>query len=197
MKTIRPADRIDVKRSFVITPFLRRIGIAGRYHTKPPTRVQYLAALKKANRAVEKLSEKQLDRRIDYPKRLRSYNKAEWFLAVTSPSELGVWKGAGGLPLAWTRGSLAQAAKKFKAALDKDSKEIRKRSKRAVPAILQFKSIMKKEKYLLPIVFKSGFGTNGRKGLPKMKGDIDDGCMRCIAFAIGGDKIYYGVPAKK
>jgi hypothetical protein len=50
-----------------------------------------------------------------------------------------------------------------------------------------------REKYLLPIVLPGG--TMGRKGLMKMKGDIDDGCMRAIALAVSGKKrlrVYLG-----
>ena len=199
MKLLRRVSRLDVKRCFVMTPFMRKFGIAGRYDTKPPTRTKYLAALKKAKRAVMKLTEKQLDRHIEHPKRLRSYNKARWFTAVLTPRELGVWKKAGGLPLPWTRRSLAETAKRVAAGLRINDTKIQKRAKRAIPAIIQLQHIIKKEPYLFPIVFESGFGTNGRKGLPKMKADIDDGCMRSIALAIGGAKklsVYIGLPPK-
>lgn len=60
--------------------------------------------------------------------------------------------------------------------------------------------LLQKEKYLLPIIFKGGTGTKGRKRLKRqMKGDIDDGCMRSIALAISGKKILYvyiGFPKK-
>ena len=46
--------------------------------------------------------------------------------------------------------------------------------------------MIQKEKYLFPVVLPGG--TMGRKGLKKMKGDIDDGCMRSIALAISGKK---------
>lgn len=57
-----------------------------------------------------------------------------------------------------------------------------------------------KEKYLYPIVFKTDTGTKGRKRLKrKVKGDIDDGCMRSIAMAMFGRDpitVYYGIPKK-
>jgi hypothetical protein len=65
--------------------------------------------------------------------------------------------------------------------------------------ILSYKGhLEQKEKYLYPIVFKTDTGTQGRKRLKrKMKGDIEDGCMRSIALAISGrDRItvYFGIP---
>lgn len=202
MKLIKPVHRIDIKRSFLMTPFMRKFGVAGKHAIKLPSRAEYLAALKKAKRAVLRLNETRLDQLIgngSLTKRLRGYNKARWFLGKVSVNEVGVWKGAGGLPVAWTRGSLFQTAMKVKKALRQDSTAVRERAKRAIPAILQFKNVMQKEKYLLPIVFEAGFGTNGRKGLLKMKGDIDDGCMRAIALTIGGAKrlpAYIGLPKK-
>lgn len=76
------------------------------------------------------------------------------------------------------------------------------RAAKAVKGILETNiDLIQDEKYLYPIVFKEGTGTNGRKGLKKkMKGDIDDGCMRSIALAINGAKkikVYFGVPMKK
>ena len=60
--------------------------------------------------------------------------------------------------------------------------------------------LLQSEKYLLPIIFKSGTGTLGRRGLKRvMKGDIDDGCMRSIALAVSGKKViraYIGFPKK-
>ena len=83
--------------------------------------------------------------------------------------------------------------------MQEDSVEIQRRSKRAIPVILRLKSIIKKEKYLFPIVYERGIGASIRRGLPKMKINIDDGSMRSIAFAISGDKkikAYIGVRKK-
>ena len=56
--------------------------------------------------------------------------------------------------------------------------------------------IIQDEEYLLPIVFESGIGTNGRKkSSHKTKYDIDDGCMRSISLALAGRKelrVYVG-----
>ena len=118
-----------------------------------------------------------------------------------SVNELGVWRRAGGLPPAWTCCSLNKTAVYVKRGLEIDSKQIRRRSKAAIPEIMKFADIINKEKYLFPIVFAGGTGTCGRKWCKnKTKGDIDDGCMRSIALAIGGQKnfnVYFGKPKNK
>ena len=75
------------------------------------------------------------------------------------------------------------------------------RAAKAVKGMLETNvGLIQSEKYLYPIVFKGGTGTNGRKGLKKkMRGDIDDGCMRSIALVINGAKtikVYFGTPRK-
>jgi hypothetical protein len=199
MRFLRKANRLDVKRNFVITSYIRKFGVAGRYETKPPTRTTFLAVLKKAKHAVGKLSERKLDKIVgdQKKKRLHAYNNSDWYLGVVSIKEIGVWKGAGGLPVSWTRGSVFETSKKVKVALGNNDKIIRKRSKRAIPGIIKFQDVVKKEKYLFPIIFKAGSGTNGREGLPKMSGDVDDGSMRSIALTISGAKkikAYIGFP---
>ena len=183
-----------------MTHFMRKFGIARKSDLIPPTRKKYLTVLKKSKHAVENLNESQLNKIVgEYKKRLRAYNAVQWYIGEVGIKETGVWKGAGGLPISWTRGSLFDTARKVKKALQKDSEEIQRRSKRAIPAIIKLKSIMKKEKYLFPIVFENGLGTNIRKGLPKKKVNIDDGSMRAIAFAVSGDKkikAYIGMAKK-
>ena len=131
-------------------------------------------------------------------KRLLAYNRTQWYLATAQTSELGVWKGAGGLSKAWTRGSLKDTARFVSHALRSDITLLKHRSRGAIPGIIKKSlAVIQKEKYLLPIAFKSGTGTNGRKGLKKMKGDIDDGCMRSVALAVSGKKkikLYFGRP---
>ena len=83
-------------------------------------------------------------------------------------------------------------------ALKHGKKFLKGRSFLAIPGIIKTSlSLIQKEKYLLPIAFKGGTGTKGRRGLPKMKGDLDDGCMRSVALAVTGKKkikVYFGVP---
>jgi hypothetical protein len=117
-------------------------------------------------------------------------------------SELGVWRRAGGLSMQWTKGNLAQTAEHVSQALKKDPKTLRHRSFTAIPGIIKTAlPILQKEKYLLPVAFKNGTGTKGRRGLKqKVIGDLDDGCMRSVALAVSGKKsikIYFGVPKKK
>lgn len=202
MKLLKKVSRIEVKRCFVMTHYMKKFGVARKRDSKLPSRNQYLDAIKKSKKSVNSLNEKQLDKIIagEYKKRLRAYNAVEWYRGEVSIKEVGVWKGAGGLPVSWTNGSLFDTAKRVKEGLNKNSKEIRKRAKKAIPSILEFANILKKEKYLSPIIFENGVGTNGRKRLAKQRGEIDDGCMRSIAFAISGDKkikAYIGVALKK
>lgn len=80
-------------------------------------------------------------------------------------------------------------------------KKLKSRASAVIPNILKINvDIIQNEKYLLPIVFKGGSGTRGRRRLKnKMKGDIDDGCMRSIAMTINGAqkiKAYIGFPVK-
>ncbi len=199
MKLIKAVRRIDVKRYFVASQYIRKHGSKSRY-LPLLSRAVFIKKLSRAKRYAEKLKESQLDRIIknEYEKRWKAYNNVEWYLGIASVSELGVWKGAGGLPVQWTRGSLKQTAEKVKAAMKRNSSLISKRARRAIPRILQTSAdLIQKDKYLFPIVLPGG--TQGRKGLQKMKGDIDDGCMRSIALAVKGCKklkVYIGVQKK-
>jgi hypothetical protein len=116
-------------------------------------------------------------------------------------NEIGVWKKAGDLPLSWTNGSLKNTADKVRDALKENKKMLKKRARRAIRNMLETNiGILQSEKYLLPIIFKGGTGTCGRRGLKRvMRGDIDDGCMRSIALAVHGAKAiraYIGFPKK-
>lgn len=138
---------------------------------------------------VLKMPEAALDRfilRKNRSKRRDSYNKAQWYIGTVKTGEVGVWKGAGSLPLKWTRGSLAQTAQLVKSGLAQSSPLVTARSKRTIPGILKNLSRFQKEKYLLPIILPGGSAP--RRGLKRMRGDVDDGCMRAIALAISGKK---------
>lgn len=184
MKLLKKVAPIEVKRAFVISDRTKR---------------QKLSSVKKI---VLKMSEGQLDKillRKNRNKRRDKYNKAQWYIGSVGAGEVGVWKKAGGLPLAWTRDSLHQTAKKTALALKEGRRISKERAQTAIPGILKNPLVLKqKEKYLLPIILPGG--TMGRGGLRKMKGDIDDGCMRAIALAISGKKkikAYVGVYTKK
>lgn len=189
MKLLKKVGRLEVKRCFAITHSLRKLGVAKEKSTYIPTREKYLQTLKKAKQVVDHLTEKQLDKIVGvYKKRLRLYDAVEWYIGEVKVKEVGVWRGAGGLPISWTQGSLLDTAKEVKEGLKTQTKEIKKRSRVAIPAILGFKTIIKKEKHLFPIIFQQGINLKIRKGMSKQEFEVDDGSMRAIAFTISGDK---------
>ena len=155
--------------------------------------------LRASIKKVSKYSEKKLDRIIsdEYEKRLKAYDSVTWSLETISTKELGVWNRAGGLPKSWTDCSLDMTAKFVSKAIAEKSKKLKKRARVSIPNIVKTVSdTIQGEEYLLPIVFESGIGTNGRrKSSYKTKYDIDDGCMRSISLAIAGKekiKVYVG-----
>lgn len=198
MKLLRKVKSIEVKRCFVISDYLSTKYLKQAIQAKD--KQQYLKQLNKAKKVILELPEIMLDMIIkgEYRKRFKAYNKMQWYVGTVRTSEIGVWKRAGGLPLAWTQGSLEETANFVAQALKNKSKKLGKRSQTAIPGILKNTlSIIQKEKYLFPIILPGG--TMGRKGLKKMKGDIDDGCMRSIALAVSGKKtikIYIGKKIK-
>lgn len=200
MKLLWQVKPVEVKRSFVIADFVSHNKYL-KQATPKKDKEQYLKQLNKAKRVILELPEVMLDMIIkgEWKKRLKAYNTMHWYIGVAKTSEIGVWKKAGGLPLAWTRGSLADTACIVSEALQKNPKKLAKRSGIAIPGILRNTlSIIQKEKYLFPIILPGG--TMGRKGLKKMRGDIDDGCMRSVALAVSGKKTikaYIGVRKKK
>ena len=203
MKIIKKVDRLEVKRAFVTTFYFRKHGIALQQNGgRVPPRSQYLKILKTVKKQVGKLNEAGADKHIIgknggwNQKRLAAYNTAHWFLAEVSPKELGVWRKAGGLPKIWTNTNLIGTAHFVKEALKENSKLLKSRAKRAIPAIIEFKKIMQKEKILYPIAFEANQGTTGRRWLVRTKFDLDDGSMRTIAYALSGDekiRLYVGI----
>lgn len=199
MKFLRKVKSIEVKRCFVISDF-----VSHQKYSKKQMHVknveQYKNQLNRAKKIILELPETMLDMIIkgEWKKRFNVYKTMEWYLGVVRTDEIGVWKKAGGLPLAWTYGSLEETRKFVAQALQENSKKLNQRSKTAIPGILKNSlSIIQKEKYLFPIVLPGG--TMGRKGLKRMKGDLDDGCMRSIALAISGKKtikVYIGKKIK-
>jgi hypothetical protein len=203
MKILKKVSRTEVKRCFVIGDLMAAPPRGKRYLgelTPEAFEKKYLVARKRGLA----LTVAQLDRRIKrgWHRRLVAYDSSEWYLVQMSPSELGVWKRAGGLPHAWTNQSLRHTAAKVRRALKTNSRQLTRRARRAIPHMLEHNvADLQKEKYLLPIVFKSGHGTRGRHRLKhRVRGDIDDGCMRSIALAVSGARVlrvYFGVPRKK
>jgi hypothetical protein len=206
MKIVKEVKTIEVKRTYVIADYVAHVHKGkklgnNRTFLKDLDEKELVNKLASVKERILKLKEKELDKLItpEWTKRVKSYNSSQWYLAEVSPKEVGVWKRAGGLPLRWTNRSLAETAEKVARGLKRNSKSIKRRPKHTIPNILKTSlHLEQKEKYLYPIVFKSDTGTKGRKRLKmKMKGDIDDGCMRSIALAISGRNpitVYFGVP---
>lgn len=165
---------IEVKRAFVISDFAKNMDIVD------------------AKKKVFSFSEKKIDSIISrkYKRRLVAYNAHDWFVATVSVDECGVWKRAGGLPLSWTNGNLADTARAVKTYTLSNFRRLDRRAITAIPGIIRNRSLIEqKEPYLLPIGFTAGTGTGVRKYLrKKVKVDIDDGCMRSIAMAVTGKK---------
>ena len=193
---------IEVKRAFIVSDFISAKKDRRKHLNFVPENI-FKQKLKRAHKKAMRLKESQLDKIIEneYKKRLVAYNNNNWYLGEVKTNEIGVWKRAGDLPLSWTNGSLVETARKVKYAIEHNPKLLKKRSRYSIPNMLKMNiHLLQKEKYLLPIIFKGGTGTKGRKRLKRqMKGDIDDGCMRSIALAISGKKILYvyiGFPKK-
>lgn len=205
MRILRTVKTIEVKRAFAIANHLTQRKNLGnnRKFLKSLSEKEFKQKLRTAKKRILKVTEQTLDTLITpkWPKRLNAYNTSTWYVAEMHLSELGVWTRAGDLPLRWTNGSLEDTARNVKRGFSKGSKLLKKRPKHTIPNILEIKTHLdQKEKYLYPIVFKTDTGTGGRRRLiRKMKGDIDDGCMRSIALAISGRDpitVYFGSPKR-
>ena len=191
MKRIKRVKAIEVKRTYLIADAIRRSEQKKDFLGKIDLR-EFHTKLHRAKKKILALPEKKLDAMIakTYVKRLIAFDTAHWYVGTFSPSEVGVWRRAGALPLEWTNDSLKETAKHVTKAIARNSKRLRGRAKSVIPNLLRTNiDIIQDEKYLLPIVFQGGTGTNGRRRLKKkMKGDIDDGCMRSIALTVHGAK---------
>ena len=194
MKLLKKVKSLEVKRCFVISnrftsKKMRKDAL--KKHITTPAKETFSKNIAINKDAVLKLEEAALDLIIstEYRKRLKVYDSVDWHIGFVVLSEVGLWKGAGGIPKTWTHGSLSDSAKKMSSELKKiDFRLSRSRARKVVSEIISLRTIIKKEKYLLPIILPGGTISTCRKGMLKMKGDIDDGCMRSLAFAINGDK---------
>lgn len=202
MKIIKRVSVLEIKRCFVVSNLLARRTHRGHMKTAEATD-HYLDRLEIVHKKVVQMKESQLDHVIEkeWKKRLDAYNHSRWSLVEISIKEIGVWNRAGELPLRWTNRSLEETAIKVKRALNRKNgfKHKHIRAAHAIRGILKTSvEVIQNEKYLLPIIFSCDTGTGGRKRLKtKMRGDIDDGCMRSIALAVNGSKkilAYFGRP---
>jgi hypothetical protein len=203
MRILRRVTPLEVKRTFVLADHLTERKGKGnnRKFLKKISEKEFQRKLCVAKKLILEKTEEQLDRLVspEWPRRLEAYNNSAWHVAEMHPSELGVWVRAGDLPLRWTNDSLKETARRVAAGFKKKSKLLKNRPKHSIPNILTLQTHRnQEEKYLYPIVFKTDTGTKGRRRLKrKMKGDIDDGCMRSIALTMSGRDpvlVYFGSP---
>ena len=120
------------------------------------------------------------------------YNELDWFFEQCSIDDLGVWYGAGELPLDWCIGSVRETTKHIKQAIH-DKRCFPGRAFENIPGIMKIIDVILNNELLAPIVVPGG--TWRKEPCLKMKGDIDDGSMRTIAFALAGHeefKVYLG-----
>lgn len=199
-ETFQPVDRIEPKRCYVMSQTIRNLDRNNERYTPQLSREAFLERLQRAKDIVAKLSEEELDSSIaseNYPKRLKAYNNVQWYQGIVHADEVGVWKGAGGLPISWTEGSLTETARRVSQSFkDQSTNGIAARAKRAIPRMRENLDIIAEEPYLYPIILPGGTMGRGLHGRPYkdfrlMKGDIEDGCMRSITLVTSGrDKFY-------
>jgi hypothetical protein len=148
----------------------------------------FLAGLAEVEEEVKSMSENDLDMIIsaDWSPRLKKYNELVWYFEQCSIDDLGVWYGAGELPYDWCIGSVRDTARCIKQAIQ-EGKRFQGRAFKNIPGIVNVVDIILNSRLLAPIVVPGG--TWRQPPCVKMKGDIDDGSIRAISFAlIGHDK---------
>ena len=171
MKVLKKVKSIEVKRAFIVSDFISAKKDRRKHLNFVPENI-FKQKLKRAHKKAMRLKESQLDKIIEneYKKRLVAYNNNNWYLGEVKTNEIGVWKRAGDLPLSWTNGSLVETARKVKYAIEHNPKLLKKRSRYSIPNMLKMNiHLLQKEKYLLPIIFKGGTGTKGRKRLKNVQ----------------------------
>jgi len=186
-------QRIEVKKCFVVSE-------EGKERLRNKEGCAFQEELDKLVKEVQGRSEKELNQSITWPQRLDKYDELTWYFEECSIDDVGVWYPAGGLPETWCIGSVRETAQ----CICENPKEIARISKQGndkrainnLPAIVKVANTILTSRYLTPIVVPGG---TWRPTPPctRMKGDIDDGSMRAIAFAIKGYekfKAYVGKP---
>lgn len=205
MRLIKKVNPIKVKQSYILSDVFnfKRENISDLSEYVPTLDIErdnFSEEYEKIKKNVLSLEEGVLDKiiRNEFSPRLDAYNQVEWYLGDANIDEIGVWRGTGGLPESWTKGSLKETVNMIINKTDTFKKNTdvlsgSKRVMRAVPYILRFKDLIQNEEFFLPIILPGGM--MGREGLKLMKGDINDGCMRSIAYVLSGDvtiKAYIG-----
>jgi hypothetical protein len=183
-------ERTEVKKCFVASE-IGKDGLRGK------ERVEFKNALDKIRNEVQAMNEGKLDRLIKDPRRLRDYDRLLWTFEECSIDHVGVWygynplgfpEGAGGLPAEWCTGSVRETAQKIRenpkevAQLKANARD--KRASQNLFGILERVDLILNNPSFAPIVLPGG----SLRPFPcrKLQGDIDDGCLRAIAFALKG-----------
>jgi hypothetical protein len=182
MQSGTKVERIEVKKCFVANEKMKK-------RLQDKSEIAFQTILAEIEKEVLVMSESELDGMIAWLPRLSKYNELVWYFEECSINDLGVWYPAGGLPEIWCIGSVRETAH----CILNGPKEIARiskygRDKRAVnnlPAIMKVATIILASRLFAPIVVPGG---TWRPSPPcrQMKGDIDDGCLRAIAFALKG-----------
>ncbi|OGF63998.1 hypothetical protein A2661_01040 [Candidatus Giovannonibacteria bacterium RIFCSPHIGHO2_01_FULL_45_24] len=194
MELLKKVKTIEVKRCFVFSQRFTSKNMRKESVKKKiikPSKEALLNNLDKVKKQVLKLKESSLDNVIadEYKKRLWAYNQLDWYIGIVDLTEVGIWRRTGGTPESWAKGSLKETAIRFKKELRNENSRFKKvRSIKVVPQIIKSKQIIKKEKYLMPILLPTGIIPETRKGMRKTRFYIDDGTMRTLAFTSTGDK---------
>ena len=175
MKLLKRVDAIRVKQVFVISDiftFKREDApdLSKYVRTLDIEKKDFPKGLERVKKNVLELGEKELDEIIndEFPPRLVAFDNVEWYLGYVNIDEVGVWRGAGGLPDLWTENSLKKTADMiinktniFKKNIDLLSGD--KRVARAIPYIIKHKATIQKDEFLLPIILPGGY--MGREGM--------------------------------
>jgi len=171
-------ERIEVKRCLVASDEGKSLGgLVEQTFQNGFTEIE---------KEVLKLTEMELDNRINW--RAREYDKLVWAIEERSIDDLGVWPEAGELPAEWCYGSVRDTAQCIERALKSKKwpkESVRGRAFKNIPFIKKNTDILVRTRLLAPIVVPGG---THRKYPPYhlMTGDLDDGCLRAISFALKG-----------
>lgn len=107
--------------------------------------------------------------------REKFYRGFHWNLRELHIEELGIWDNAQGLPHEWCIGNLKETVNHYMKANNHEG-----------PYEAKIKGL--KQAKPVEIIVVDGRTKRGRENCHKVKWNIDDGCMRALAFALKGHK---------
>ena len=206
MELTKKVESIEPKRCFVFSQRFTSKNMRVKSIKDNKVKVNketFKKDLKRVEKEVLKMSEKELDKiiAVEYGPRLNAYNKMDWYIGYVNVDEIGAWRGAGGVPMLWTKKSLESTAERIFREIGNEKSRFRRiRAVKIVPEMIRVKDVLKKERYLLPITLPTGTLRSCRKGMNKVDRYLDDGNMRAFAFAVSGDrriKAYIGIKQGK